>query len=152
MKNIPVNNLNINKIIKSYFNLYFKNTKFINGEETKYVKQTKRRNLLRRIFVSDAEIKYTNNKAVITLFVVNREKRILTNKFLRINHLISKNLLRRCYLLFKKNISKIYITLSNYKNEYFFIKDIVRKNQFINYKLTYLNTFIKLKHLYFKKV
>lgn len=152
VKNIPVNNLNINKIIKSYFNLYFKDTKFINTEETKYINIKKRRNLLRRIFVSDAEIKYTNNKAVITLYVVNREKRILRDKFLMINNLISIKLLRRSYRLFRKNISIIYTTLSNYKNEYFFIKDIVRKNQFINYKLTYLNTFIKLKHLYFKKM
>nr|YP_010259480.1 ribosomal protein S3 [Myrothecium inundatum]UIX25776.1 ribosomal protein S3 [Myrothecium inundatum] len=152
IKNIPVNNLNIDKIIKSYFNLYFKNNNFIG--HTDYLNLRIRRNLLRRIFVSDAEIKHTNNKAVITLYVVNREKTVLTNKFLTINKLISNNLLKRCYLLFTNNISKIYTTLSKYKNEYFFIKEgsAVNKKKFINYKLTYLNTFIKLKHLYFKRV
>ena len=38
MKNIPVNNLNINKIIKSYFNLYFKNNKFIGAQGIKSLK------------------------------------------------------------------------------------------------------------------
>jgi hypothetical protein len=76
-----VNFLNLNKIIKSYFDLYFKYPKFLDKLKTKGLLLRKRRNLLRRIFVSNAEIKYTNNKAVITLYIVNREKRILTKKF-----------------------------------------------------------------------
>jgi hypothetical protein len=149
MKNIPVKNLTINKIIQGYFNLYFKNPQFIGS---KSLKLKKRRNLLRKIFVSDADIKYTNDKAIITLYVVNREKKDLINKYLTLHNIISKNLLKRCYLLFTYNIGEIYTTLNKYKNEYFFIKDIVRKNKFINYKLSYLNIFIKLKHLYFKKI
>ena len=149
LKNIPVNNLTINKIIKSYFNLYFKNNEFLGY--TKNLKLKKRRNLLQRIFVSDAELKYTNNKAVITLYVVNREKRVLTNKYLTINKIISQHLLNRAYLLFINKISAIYTELNKYKNQYFFIKEIVTKKKFINYKLSYLNTFITLKHLYLKK-
>lgn len=152
LKNIPVNNVNINKIIKSYFNLYFKDHKFIGN--SKFVQLRKRRNFLRRIFVSDAEIKYTNNKAIITLFTVNREKKILTKKYLKINKIISRRLIERCYLLFINNISKIYTTLNkyNYKNNYFFVNDIVRKKKFIQYKLAYLNRFLKLKQLYLKRV
>jgi len=141
--------LTINKIIKSYFNLYFKNNEFLGY--TKNLKLKKRRNLLQRIFVSDAELKYTNNKAVITLYVVNREKRVLTNKYLTINKIISQHLLNRAYLLFINKISAIYTELNKYKNQYFFIKEIVTKKKFINYKLSYLNTFITLKHLYLKK-
>jgi hypothetical protein len=153
LKNIPVNNLNINKIIKSYFNLYFKDSKYLTiTGDTKSIKLRKRRNFLRRIFVSDAEIKHTNNKAIITLYTVNREKKILTKKYLKINKIISKKLIERSYLLFINNISKIYDTLNKYKNEYFFVRDIIRKKKFIKYKLEYLNTFIKLKHLYLKKV
>ena len=40
LKNIPVNNLNINKIIQSYFNLFFKNYKDIGS---KYLSVRKRR-------------------------------------------------------------------------------------------------------------
>lgn len=74
LKNIPVNDLNINKIIKAYFNLYFKDNKFT---ESKFILLKRRRNLLRRIYVSSAEIKHTNNKAIITLYTVNREKNAL---------------------------------------------------------------------------
>jgi hypothetical protein len=150
-----VNNLNINKIIQSYFNLYFKNNNFIGRQLAKYIKLKNRRNLLRRIFVSEAEIKYTNNKAVITLYVVNREKRTLIQKYLNMNKIISKYLINRGYLLFIENISTLYATFNKaqaIKNEYFFIQEIVKKKKYINYKLTYFNTFLKLKHLYFKKI
>jgi len=60
LKNIPVNDLNINKIIKGYFNLYFKDHKYTGS---KFILLKRRRNLLRRIHVSNAEIKHTNNKA-----------------------------------------------------------------------------------------
>ena len=78
LKNIPVNDLNINKIITSYFNLYFKNNKF---SESKFILLKRRRNLLRRIFVSNTEIKHTNNKAIITLYTINREKNVLKKKY-----------------------------------------------------------------------
>lgn len=152
IKNIPVNFLNLNKIIKSYFNLYFKNPKFLDKLENKGLLLRKRRNLLRRIFVSDAEIKHTNNKAVITLYIVNREKRILTKKFLKINKLISKLLFNRCYNIYRYNISEIYTTLNKFKNEDFLNKKFITKRNFVNFKLANLNTFIKLKHLYLKRI
>ena len=74
LKNIPVNDLNINKIIKGYFNLYFKDHKYTGS---KFILLKRRRNLLRRIHVSNAEIKHTNNKAIITLYTLNREKNVL---------------------------------------------------------------------------
>ena len=82
LKNIPVNDLNINKIIKGYFNLYFKDHKYTGS---KFILLKRRRNLLRRIHVSNAEIKHTNNKAIITLYTLNREKNVLKKKYLKIN-------------------------------------------------------------------
>nr|QJQ35607.1 ribosomal protein S3 [Fusarium foetens] len=150
LKNIPVNDLNINKIIKGYFNLYFKDNKYTGS---KFILLKRRRNLLRRIHVSNAEIKHTNNKAIITLYTLNREKNVLKKKYLKINKKISKKLIaKRYFLLYKKNIKKIYKILSEYKDQYIFISDIIRKTKFIKYKLEYLNKFIKLKDLYLKKV
>nr|QJQ35005.1 ribosomal protein S3 [Fusarium sacchari] len=150
LKNIPVNDLNINKIIKGYFNLYFKDHKYTGS---KFILLKRRRNLLRRIHVSNAEIKHTNNKAIITLYTLNREKNVLKKKYLKINKKISKKLIaKRYFLLYNKNIKKIYKILGEYKDQYIFISDIIRKTKFIKYKLEYLNKFIKLKDLYLKKV
>nr|SNU77825.1 TPA: ribosomal protein S3 [Fusarium oxysporum] len=153
LKNIPVNDLNINKIIKGYFNLYFKDHKYTGS---KFILLKRRRNLLRRIHVSNAEIKHTNNKAIITLYTLNREKNVLKKKYLKINKKISKKLIaKRYFLLYKENIKKIYKILGGaklHKDQYIFISDIIRKTKFIKYKLEYLNKFIKLKDLYLKKV
>lgn len=150
LKNIPMNDVNINKIIQSYFNLYFKDHKYIGSK--KFILLRRRRNFLRRIYVSNAEIKHTNNKAIITLFTVNREKKLLKKKYLKINKKISKNLIKRYFLLYKSNINKIYEILSKHKNEYAFISDNISKKRFLKYKLEYLNQFITLKNLYIKKI
>nr|YP_010044462.1 ribosomal protein S3 [Tolypocladium guangdongense]QPF24407.1 ribosomal protein S3 [Tolypocladium guangdongense] len=150
LNNIPVNDVNINKIIQSYFNLYFKDYKYVGSK--KFILLRRRRNFLRRIYVSNAEVKHTNNKAIITLFIVNREYKILKNKYLKINKRISKNLINRYFLLYKNNIIKIYEILNKQKNEYAFISNKISKRKFLTYKLKYLNKFIKLKNLYLKKV
>ena len=150
LKNIPVNDININKIIQSYFNLYFKDHKYVGSK--KFILLRRRRTFLRRIYVSNAEIKHTNNKAIITLFTVNREKKVLKRKYLKINKKISQNLIKRYFLLYKKNISKIYDILNRHKDEYVFISDKITKKRFLRYKLEYLNKFIKLKHLYLRKI
>lgn len=150
LKNIPANDVNINKIIKSYFNLYFKDHKYVGSK--KFILLRRRRTFLRRIYVSNAEIKHTNNKAIITLFTVNREKKVLKRKYLKINKKISQNLIKRYFLLYKNNISKIYDILNKHKDEYVFISDKITKKRFLRYKLEYLNKFIKLKHLYLRKI
>jgi Mitochondrial ribosomal protein (VAR1) len=150
LKNIPMNDVNVNKIIQSYFNLYFKDHKYIGSK--KFILLRRRRNFLRRIYVSNAEIKHTNNKAIITLFTVNREKKLLKKKYLKINKKISKNLIKRYFLLYKSNINKIYEILSKHKNEYAFISDKISKKRFLKYKFEYLNQFITLKNLYLKKI
>lgn len=150
LKNIPANDVNINKIIQSYFNLYFKDHKYVGSK--KFILLRRRRTFLRRIYVSNAEIKHTNNKAIITLFTVNREKKVLKRKYFKINKKISQNLIKRYFLLYKNNISKIYDILNKHKDEYVFISDKITKKRFLRYKLEYLNKFIKLKHLYLRKI
>jgi hypothetical protein len=77
LKNIPLNDRNLNKIIKSYFNLHFKN-KFL---RLKHMSLKRRNSLLRRIYVSNIEIKHTNNKALITLYVINTQKKTLSKRY-----------------------------------------------------------------------
>jgi len=136
--------------------LYFKDNKYTGS---KYILLKRRRNLLRRIHVSNAELKHTNNKKIITLYTINREKNVLKKKYLKINKRIGQRLIaKRYFLLYKNNIHKIYNILNKYKeagvnnNERIFINDIIRKKEFIKYKLQYLNKFITLKNLYLKKV
>ena len=154
LKNIPSNDVNINKIIQSYFNLYFKDHKYVGSR--KFILLRRRRTFLRKIYVSNAEIKHTNNKAIITLFTVNREKKILKNKYLKINKKISQNLIRRYLLLYKNNVSNIYDIINNHKDEYKFLSvnggNKMTKKGFLNYRLEYLNKFIKLKDLYLRKI
>jgi hypothetical protein len=153
MKNIPVNDRNINKIIKSYFNLFFKDHKYVGN--SKFILLKRRRRLLKRIFVSNAEIKHTNNKAKITLFTVNREKRVLKEKFLKLSKKIFMQLYKRYGYVNKNYINFLYKfvnALYKNKNEYFFANNSIKKINYLNHKLNYLQVFTKLHNLLLKKV
>lgn len=153
MKNLSANTVNINKIIKSYFNLFFKNRKFLG--RTKFVYLKKRRNFLRRIFVSDANIKYTNDKAKITLYTVNKEKEALKRKYHKLNLKITYKLFENFALLYNQHIKRIHSILSKkYKlyHQYFFVRHFINKSKYLQYTFKYLNTFIKLDHLMAKKM
>lgn len=161
VKNIPANDVNINKIIRSYFNLYFKDHKFVAASpraslgNSKIIKLKRKRKHLRKVYLSNAEIKHTNNKAIITLYTLNREKNILRKKYLAINGKLSRYLIRQSYKFYKKNLFRFYKSLNKaliHKNKYMFTSDIIRKKSFLKYKLDYLNKFLKLKHLYLRKI
>lgn len=79
ISNLPMLTQTINKILKSYFGQYFVGTQNIRGENLKKFRKISR--FLRKIFISDAEIKHTNEKMIITLYVLNREKNILKYKY-----------------------------------------------------------------------
>ena len=110
MKNVSANIVNINKVIKSYFNLYFKDRNFLGN--TKFVYLKKRRNFLKRIYVSDANIKYTSNKAKITLYTINKEKKALQKKYHKLNTKITLNLFKNYAFLYNNYIKKIYYLLT----------------------------------------
>lgn len=151
LKNLPINNININKLLQSYFNLFFKNSLGF----SKSIILRKRRTMLRKIFVSDAEIKHTNDKVKITLFTINREKKILKNKYIKLYKKMSLELLERYIFLYKNYIMDIYSHLNNkYKtsNEYFFERNKINKKNFIIHKFNYLGTFLKLNNLLLKKI
>nr|YP_010743649.1 hypothetical protein QAZ32_mgp44 [Diaporthe sojae]WET30395.1 hypothetical protein [Diaporthe sojae] len=86
IKNFPVYDLNIYKIIKSYFNMFF-NHQFLKYD---YIRPKRRRLSFNKIFLARPEIKHTNSKAIITLYAFNREKFALLKKIKILTKLTKK--------------------------------------------------------------
>jgi hypothetical protein len=157
LKNIPVNSLTINKIIQSYFNLFFKSSRFVSRrikKSSKFLRLRKRRTLLRKIYVSDAEIKHTSDKVKITLFAVNREKKNLKKKYIKLYKKITHNLLKRYVSLYKNYILNLYFFLEeHYINRYYYyLNNNPSPQNYMKYKLNSLGIFLILNNLLLKKL
>lgn len=85
---LPLYNLSINSLIEHYFNLRFF-PKFISK---KYKPRWVRRPSMNKIYVSNAEIKHTNAKALLTVYAFNREKISLWKRFTRIKKRVGKRI------------------------------------------------------------
>jgi len=68
----------VNKLIKSYFNLY--NLKLERKIRSSRLLRRLRKLSSNKIYVSNGEFKHTNNKVVITLYLFNRQKFNLDKK------------------------------------------------------------------------
>jgi len=75
-KTLPIADNAVNRLIKSYFSLI----PLHKGKKTKRIERRFRRLSLNRILVSKAEIKHTNNKVLITVYLYNNKKKILYKK------------------------------------------------------------------------
>jgi hypothetical protein len=119
-KSLPITDKIVNKLIKSYFNLNYENLfRF-------------KRLSVKRIFVSKAEMKHTNNKIIITVYTYNRQKIYLINKI--------------------KKLQKIFIFIEQYKfksikntNRIKFFKN---KLKFVNFGKKKIKLFKYIKNLY----
>lgn len=101
MHNI-INNLNINKLIRDYFLLSFKSDRFIN---VKHVINKKKPFLLKNIFLSKADIKYTNSKVIVRLFSFNAQRKyVFLKRFTLLSTYIRKNILKKFLKKLKKRI------------------------------------------------
>ena len=87
--------ININSLIKNFFNLQF-NYKFL---LKKYKSYRLRSASFNKIYASKAEIKHTNNKAILTVYVYNREKISLLKKI----RLLNKSFYNEVKLLISEN-------------------------------------------------
>jgi hypothetical protein len=153
LKDISSNNLNIYKIIQSYFDLYLR--EFIDLSDLSHRRKIKllarKRRTLSKIIISKPIIKYTNNKAKITLFMVNREKSIFKNKYFSMSQKIIAQFTNKYYKFYYKNsLLKLFNIINKFKFKYWLLTSLTRKNKFTKYKLEYLNRFIQLKNLYMK--
>lgn len=147
IKNIPLNDQNLNKIIQSYFNLHLRN-KFL---RLRHMSLKRKRSLLKRMYVSNVEIKHTNNKAIITLYVLNTKK----NKLFK-NYLKSKTKFRNLIFYFsriKKNILQMNISLFRSKliNNFLSNKFILRGSKVLEFKFELLNKIVNYSNLIFNR-
>lgn len=152
LRNLGSNTLNVNKIIKGYFNLFFKNSKYLGKTKFRYLK--KRRNFLNRIYISDADIKYTSNKAKIILYTINKEKKALKLKYFRLKQKITFNLLDKLNQYYNDIIQETYTSVQNFykkKNDSLLVVNYVNKKNLIKHKLKYLQAFQSLSQLLLKK-
>ena len=125
IKYLPTFDKMVVNIIKSYFGLYNVKNK-IRKFRPRRIRIRLKRLSTNRIFVSKAEIKHTNTKAIITLYIYNAEKRYLLNKLNKLKYID--------YSLYNK-------------------KNILKKNEKLYPKLYYKNLLnIKLKTLNIKKL
>jgi hypothetical protein len=83
-KNISIAQKNLTRLIKSYFNLYFSNKL----SYKKKIPTRFRRLAVNKILISEAELKHTSNKVIITLYVYNEERRILINRLKRVEAIL----------------------------------------------------------------
>lgn len=93
--NYPVYDLKVNYLIKGYFNMYFYH-RFI---ENKYISHKRKRKSFNKIFISKAEIKHTNSKAIVTIFVYNREKLILLKRIRKLTKKILVKVMMKSKIL-----------------------------------------------------
>ena len=71
----------VNKLIKSYFNLY--NLKLERKIRSNRLLRRLRKLSSNKIYVSNGEFKHTNNKVVITLYLFNRQKFNINKKIIK---------------------------------------------------------------------
>ena len=158
---LPVFDLVIIKLIKSYFSLYSRKVE----KKLRYtsINTRKRRSLPNRIIVSKADIKHTNDKVFITLYLYNRQKTYFLHNTKKISFLgfnvINLKLLIRYIKISLINMIDLKVNFFNKATIYFrylkslkkFLglkqnkfKDIKNKSKFffetINYKMKLLKT------------
>ncbi len=147
MQNFGTNNINANKIIKSYFNLYFKDQNFISS---KFLAKNRQRDFLRKIYVSSLETKHINSKIIMTFYTLNWGRvKLLKNytKFLnfstfKIIKMWRLRLRNKINLFMSKDLEKKDLMYKEYKKTG---KDLfVYKYKLLSESLKWYNLYMKL--------
>jgi hypothetical protein len=146
--NLPVYSTIVNKLIRGYFRLYFFN-KFINNKFISYKSKNKSMN---KIYISKPEIKHTNMKSIITIYLFNREKLPLQKNLSKYTARIL-NILKYVYIN-KYNINKKLLIFLLYE-EIILLRRYILKMSLNKYKFekAFLNKLnLLLSNIYKKKV
>jgi len=147
MQNFGTNNINANKIIKSYFNLYFKDQNFISS---KFLTKKRQRDFIRKIYVSSLETKHINSKIIMTFYTLNwgRVKlfknyiKLLSFNNLKIIKMWRLRLRNKVNLFMSKDLEKKDLIYKEYKKTG---KDLfVYKYKLLSESLKWYNLYMKL--------
>jgi hypothetical protein len=130
-KHLPVIDNVIFKLVKSYFTIY---SKIMDKRvKIKNISNFKRRLSGNKIWVSRPEIKHTNDKIIINLFIFNRKNNLLIKKLnnnLR-NLFVEKRVYIKNIILKNKENSNIFVYIMNfYKKNMKYLNN--RLNKFLN--------------------
>ena len=120
-KTLPIADNIVNRLIKSYFSL----SPLFKKKKSKRVEIRFRRLSLNRILVSKAEMKHTNNKVIITVYLYNKNKKFFLYKL--------KNLYKTFVLKLpsiSNNITKIRKSLSLKSSRH--TRSLTKKNNIRN--------------------
>lgn len=125
VKNLPINNINIGEVIKTFLNIYLKNNILLR----KYISRRQKRYSINKVFTSKPEIKYTSSKVIITIYIYDREFLVLFSTLIR---------RRKKIFLFIKKFINIYNyilkELDDLTWEIFFKQEIKKREQIENKK------------------
>jgi hypothetical protein len=89
IRHLPIADKMVIKLIKSYFYLF--SPKYENKISSIRLRIRLRRLSINRIFVSKADLKHSNSKVIITLYIYNRQKKYFLNKLKFLNKIGKKN-------------------------------------------------------------
>lgn len=146
VKDLPILDKTLSKLIRSYFNLY--NNKLrtkIRKHGSRRFEIRKSRRLMNKIFIGKPELKHNNDNVVITVYLYNLEKKYLINKIkkipavYKINPLGKYNTLKkqkklaikkinRAKTLYLRKTNKVSISirskLNSHKKNFFILKKV----------------------------
>jgi len=132
---IPQTTELVNKLIKSYFNLY--NLKLERKIRSSRLLRRLRKLSSNKIYVSNGEFKHTNNKVIITLYLYNRQKFNLDKKIRKsfYQDWSNQDVLNKRWLLLK---AKAIESIKKWNKKKLVLLDIMEYNtnnrQIIDYK------------------
>jgi hypothetical protein len=127
------------RFLKSYFNLYSR--KLEKKVRFRNLRIRYRRLSTNRILISKAELKHTNDRVIITIYIYNRQKKYYLNKLKQITTLDllkKKSFKYKLYTIKKKGLKIIKKVMQQKK--ILFI-DFNNKN---NYENNYENKYLKI--------
>lgn len=169
LKNLPLDTLFINKIIKNYFDAYLKNDR-----ESKLTIFQRKKTFLNKIYISNVDIQHTNKKSKITLYTINKEREYLKSNYFvvikKINKILFSEYIKK-YQIFWLQLKKILFTanaksgntVTNENLTFMTSKNLnkavaslatlgkINKNLYFQYKFQSLRIFIKLNQLFMEK-